>query len=85
MLRYVPYFGDEDTTGVDVSAYDLVPGEIEQELKSEVRSHLLQLMDLCKAAQLDNDFLFVFLFCFVLFSLNRRSSYLHISSLRSTE
>jgi hypothetical protein len=41
VLRYVPYFGDEDTTGVDVSAYDLVPGEIEQELKSEVPSHLL--------------------------------------------
>jgi hypothetical protein len=56
VLRYVPYFGDDDTTGlsaqcfcstgsenclspagVDVSAYDLVPGEMEEEIKSEVR------------------------------------------------
>lgn len=29
VLRYVPYFGDDDVTGVDVSAYDLVPGELE--------------------------------------------------------
>jgi hypothetical protein len=35
VLRYVPYFGDDDITGVDVSAYDQVPGELEQELCAE--------------------------------------------------
>ena len=24
----MPYFGDEDTTGLDVSFYDVVPGEM---------------------------------------------------------
>ncbi len=33
-LRYVPYFGDEDTTGFDVSAYDCVPGEFDPEICS---------------------------------------------------
>eukprot|EP01035_Chromulina_nebulosa_P020507 gene20507-26601_t len=36
VLRYVPYFGDDDITGVDVSAYDQVPGEIELEISSEL-------------------------------------------------
>lgn len=35
VLRYVPYFGDDDVTGVDVSAYEQVPGEIEHEICSE--------------------------------------------------
>lgn len=48
VLRYVPYFGDEDTTGVDVSAYDLVPGEIEQELKSEVPIPPVAILSLCE-------------------------------------
>lgn len=35
VLRHVPYFGDDDVTGVDVSAYDQVPGELEHELSAE--------------------------------------------------
>jgi hypothetical protein len=33
VLRYVPYFGDDDTTGIDVSAYDKLPGDIEPEIR----------------------------------------------------
>lgn len=35
VVRYVPYFGDDDRTGVDVSFYDMVPGEMELETDSE--------------------------------------------------
>ena len=31
----MPYFGDEDVTGVDVSAFDQVPGELEAECAGE--------------------------------------------------
>jgi hypothetical protein len=42
VLRYVPYFGDDDTTGVDVSAYDLVPGEFEKEIHSEIDEEVVR-------------------------------------------
>lgn len=36
-MRYVPYFSDEDTTGIDTSAYDKLPDEIEPEIYCEAR------------------------------------------------
>lgn len=44
VLRYVPYFGDDDVTGVDVSAYDQVPGELEHEVCSEPQEVLILYM-----------------------------------------
>ena len=38
ILRYVPYFGDDDTTGIDVSAYDKLPGDIEPEIRYDIYS-----------------------------------------------
>ncbi len=35
VLRSLPYFGDEDLTGVDVSNFDKVPDELEPELCGE--------------------------------------------------
>ena len=29
VMRYVPYFGDDDVTSVDVSAYDVLDGACE--------------------------------------------------------
>jgi hypothetical protein len=50
-IRYVPYFGDDDTTGVDVSAYDLVPGELEPEVNCEVQEvTLMHMIDRHKAS-----------------------------------
>jgi hypothetical protein len=46
VLRYVPYFGDDDTTGVDVSAYDMVPGELAADVSGEAEEvtiwHMIQ-------------------------------------------
>lgn len=36
VLRYIPYFGDDDTTGLDLSAYELVPWELEGDIGGEV-------------------------------------------------
>lgn len=36
VLRYVPYFGDDDLTGFDTSYYEYVPGELEGEIGGEV-------------------------------------------------
>jgi hypothetical protein len=44
VLRYVPYFGEDDVTGFDVSAYDLVPGEQLRKVTSEVDEALLYLL-----------------------------------------
>ena len=41
MMRYVPYFSDEDTTGIDTSAYDKLPDEIEPEIYCEAREATL--------------------------------------------
>ena len=44
VLRYVPYFGDDDVTGVDVSAFDQVPGELQHELSAEPSEVLILYM-----------------------------------------
>lgn len=43
-LRYVPYFGDDDKTGVDVSFYEVLPGDKEKEIVSEVEEACVQVM-----------------------------------------
>ena len=48
VLRYIPYFGDDDITGFDTSYYDYVPGELEGELGGEVlETAITVLTDLC--------------------------------------
>lgn len=42
VLRYVPYFGDDDTTGVDVSFFEVVPGEQQQEVNDPVHVRAMQ-------------------------------------------
>ena len=41
VLRYVPYFGDDDTASIDVSYYEAVPGELEREITDEVDEQVL--------------------------------------------
>jgi hypothetical protein len=36
VLRYIPYFGDDDTIGFDMSAYEYVPWELEGDIGGEV-------------------------------------------------
>jgi hypothetical protein len=36
VLRYIPYFGDDDTIGFDMSAYEFVPWELEGDIGGEV-------------------------------------------------
>lgn len=41
ILRALPYFGDNDTTGVDISEFDQVPGELEEEVLGEAEEQLI--------------------------------------------
>ena len=44
ILRYVPYFGEWDTTGIDVSAWDILPGQCEAEISNEIDELLIVYM-----------------------------------------
>ena len=44
VLRYIPYFGEWDTTGMDVSAWDLLPGQCEPEVSREIDELLIVYM-----------------------------------------
>ena len=44
VMRFVPYFGDDDTTGVDVSHYDVLPDQLAREMVSEVDEKILGIL-----------------------------------------
>ena len=44
--RYVPYFGDDDKTGVDVSFFEVLPGEKEREIVGEVDEACVQVIQI---------------------------------------
>ena len=44
VLRYVPYFGEDDETSIDVSYYEAVPSELDREMASEVDEQTLVAM-----------------------------------------
>ncbi len=44
ILRALPYFGDDDFTGVDVSDFEKVPGELEPEICGEAEELMVSYM-----------------------------------------
>jgi hypothetical protein len=44
ILRALPYFGDDDDVGVDVSDFDQIPGEIDLEIVGEAEELLIVYM-----------------------------------------
>ncbi len=44
ILRALPYFGDDDFTGVDVSDFEKVPGELEPEIYGEAEEFVVSYM-----------------------------------------
>ena len=52
VLRYVPYFGDNDEEGIDVSSYDIIPGEEGKQIVHEVDDYMATLITVALACSL---------------------------------